>query len=183
MSRIGKKPIMVPDGVEIKIENGKVGVKGPKGELVRFFKPDISVKLEGRTLVLKPVKPDTDKGIRALWGTYASHIINMIEGVIKGFSKSLVIEGVGFRAQLDGRDLVLNLGFSHPVRKSIPPGIEIRVEKNKILVSGNDKELVGQTAAEIRALKKPEPYKGKGIRYEDEVVRRKAGKKSVSSAG
>lgn len=182
MSRIGKKPIAIPDGVEIRNEAGKITVKGPKGELARVFKSQINFEIKDRSVVLKPAKPEPDKSVLALWGTYASHLKNMIEGVSGGFSKTLLIEGIGFRAQAEGKNLVLNLGFSHPVKKSVSAGIEIKIEKNKITVSGLDKELVGQTAAEIRMLKKPEPYKGKGIRYENEVVRRKAGKKAAASS-
>ncbi|MBU1179209.1 50S ribosomal protein L6 [Patescibacteria group bacterium] len=182
MSRLGKKPIIIPEGIEVKIENGKVNVGGPKGELVKIFKDSIiSIDKKDGCLELRPKKENTQSA--ALWGTYASHLTNMIEGVISGFSKNLLIEGIGYKAQIDGsgKKLILNLGFSHPVEMVIPEGISVKVEKNKMEISGIDKELVGETAARIRALKKPEPYKGKGIRYENEVIRRKAGKKAVGA--
>lgn len=186
MSRIGKKPIIIPEGVEVKLENGNVGVKGPLGENKRFFKDDIliSVDAEKKEINLKPAekKIRRQKEISALWGTYASHIRNMVLGVTKGFSKSLVIEGVGYRASKESSTLVLSLGFSHPVKVQIPSGIDLKIEKNIITLSGVDKEQVGAFAAKIKALKKPEPYKGKGIRYEGEIIRHKAGKKAVASA-
>lgn len=179
MSRIGKKPIIIPEGVDVKIEGGKVLVKGPLGELERVFGNVILIEKEGNVVKLTPQK----MGVRynALWGTYASLVNGMIEGVSKGFSKKLVIEGIGYKAQVEGEVLVLNLGFSHPVKMNIPQGVDIKVEKNKMEVSGIDKQLIGEIAATIRAFKKPEPYKGKGIRYEDEVIIRKAGKKAVGS--
>jgi large subunit ribosomal protein L6 len=177
MSRLGKKPIEIPEGVDVEIKNSVVSVKGPKGILDRDFKDFVKIDKQDKIIQLLPVS----KGERAkaFWGTYTSHLKNMIEGVKEGFSKELVLEGVGFRVAIEGKDLVFNVGFSHPVKFKIPEGVEIKVEKNNIEISGIDKQLVGQTAAEIRALKKPEPYKGKGIRYKDEVVRRKAGKKAV----
>ncbi len=180
MSRLGKKPIVIPEGVEVNIENSLVETKGPKGELKRQFKPLIEIERKENTIELKP-KVEEGESL-ALWGTYASHINNMIVGVSEGFKKSLLVEGVGFKVQLNGKTLVMHLGFSHPVEMEMPEGIDIEVEKNKINISGADKELVGETAAKIRAKKKPEPYKGKGIRYENEVVRRKAGKKAVGTA-
>lgn len=180
MSRIGKKPIMIPNGVEIRVDSGKVSVKGPLGELSRVFQDGIDIKIDGSAVILSPTR--NSGFLRALWGTYASHIKNMVEGVSKGFEKKLILEGVGFKVQAEGENLVLNLGFSHPVKVKIPEGIKVSVEKNIISVSGIDKEGVGEFSAKIRALKKPEPYKGKGIRYENEVVRRKAGKKAAASA-
>ncbi|PIS13480.1 MAG: 50S ribosomal protein L6 [Candidatus Tagabacteria bacterium CG09_land_8_20_14_0_10_41_14] len=179
MSRLGKKPITIPEGVDVKIENGRVEVKGPKGELSRVFKDAILLKKTELGIELSPRKNNAED--TALWGTYASHIKNMIKGVVDGFSKKLIIEGVGFKSQVKEEKLVLSLGFSHPIEMDIPKGIQITSEKNNIEVSGIDKELVGQTAASIRAFKKPEPYKGKGIRYEDEVIRRKAGKKAAGT--
>jgi len=175
MSRIGKKIITIPAGVDLKIEASKIFVKGPKGELnfaiptgIKLIKKDqeLSVNL----LNLKKKKE------RAIWGTVRSIIANMIEGVTVGFKKQLEINGIGFKAQVSGEQLVLSLGFSHPINFSIPAGITITVDNNQITVAGFDKYLVGETAARIRALKKPEPYKGKGIKYLDEVIRRKAGK-------
>lgn len=179
MSRLGKKPIIIPEKVEVKKEDGLFRVKGPLGETKKFFKNDIKIEIRDGSIFLTPVKKT--KETSALWGTYFSHIKNMIEGVINGFEKKLIIEGIGYKAQLDGAKLSLNLGLSHPVKADIPEGIKIKVEKNIISVSGIDKEKVGQFSAEIRALKKPEPYKGKGIRYEKEVIRRKSGKKAAAT--
>lgn len=184
MSRIGKKPIIIPKDVEVKIEDDEIAVRGPKGELRRTIFPEIKVELEElsgkeKKLVLG-IKKKT-KNARAFWGLLRTLIFNMIEGVTKGFEKQLEIQGVGYRASLQGNILVLNIGFSHPVEIKAPEGIEFKVEKNIITVFGLDKQLVGQTAAKIRAQKKPEPYKGKGIRYLGEAVRRKAGKKTVSA--
>lgn len=182
MSRIGKKPITIPAGVTVTIKNGIVCVKGPKGELSRSVKDNfVQVTVENNIITLASIKSSQEAA--ALWGTYASHIKNMIQGVTEGFEKKLEVEGVGYRAQLRGDTLVLNLGFSHPIEIKPKEGIAFRVEKNSITVSGIDKERVGETASYIRSLRKPEPYKGKGIRYAGEVVRRKAGKKAVSSGG
>ncbi len=179
MSRIGRKPILIPEGVIVEISGGIVKVKGPKGESLRVFRDEIGIEKKDNLLVLSVKKPT--KLARALWGTYASHIKNMISGVTSGFSKRLEIQGIGFRAAAEGRGLNLSLGFSHPVKFQAPDGVALLIEKNIITVSGVDKEKVGQAAAQIRALKPPEPYKGKGIRYEGEFVRRKAGKKAVGT--
>jgi len=179
MSRIGKQPITIPENVEVKIEGDLVIVKGPKGELKQQIRPEIKVEIKDKEIILKPVK--FHKGTPALWGTYRSHLANMIEGVTKGFEKKLEIEGTGYRAELEDKDLVLNLGYSHPIKMKAPEGIEFKVEKNIIAVTGIDKQLVGQVAAEIRSKRKPEPYKGKGIRYQGEIIRRKAGKKAVGT--
>ncbi|PIR70257.1 MAG: 50S ribosomal protein L6 [Candidatus Niyogibacteria bacterium CG10_big_fil_rev_8_21_14_0_10_42_19] len=180
MSRIGKKPIHIPDGVTVSKESNVILVKGPKGELKRQVRDDvISFDFKGKEVILNATKEGA--GARSLWGTYASHIKNMIQGVTVGFEKILEIEGIGFKVELKGNDLILNLGFSHPVMVSALEGINFKVEKNVITVSGIDKEAVGEMAARIRAIKKPEPYKGKGIRYRGEVVRRKAGKKAAVS--
>ncbi|MBU1091643.1 50S ribosomal protein L6 [Patescibacteria group bacterium] len=180
MSRLGKKPIEIPKNVEIGIEDNTVVVKGPLGEMKREFNNAISIRLEDGFIKVSPVK--TRGSTLALWGTYSSLIRNMIEGVINGFTKKLIVEGIGFKSEVSGNKLILSLGFSHPVEMVIPDGIDMKAEKNKIEVFGINKELVGQVAANIRALKKPEPYKGKGIRYEGEIIRRKAGKKSATSA-
>lgn len=180
MSRIGKKEIEIPKACEVKIEGGTVSVKGPKGELVREFKPLISIEEKDGAIILKP--DSNDKLAKSLWGTYASHISNMIKGVSEGFEKKLIIEGVGFKVEVSGDKVVLNVGYSHAVELAIPEGIEASVQKNEITISGIDKEVVGQFAANIRRQKKPEPYKGKGIRYENEVVRRKEGKKATAAA-
>jgi len=179
MSRIGKKSIQIPEGVEVKIEGDLIMVKGPKGELKNQIRPEIKAEVKDGQVEFKP--QIFRKGTSALWGTYRSLIFNMIEGVTKGFEKALEIEGVGYRAVLEGKDLVLNLGYSHPIKIKAPQGIEFKVEKNNITVSGIDKQLVGQVAAEIRSGRKPEPYKGKGIRYRGEIIRRKAGKKAVAT--
>jgi large subunit ribosomal protein L6 len=177
MSRLGKKPILIPEGVEAKLDNGTLIVKGPRGENRRQFKDDIVISVSEGKIILEP-----NKGTSALWGAYGSHIRNMIEGVISGFSKNLLIEGVGYRASKEGNGLVFSLGFSHPVKVAIPEGIDVKIEKNILAIFGTDKEKVGSFSAQIRALKPPEPYKGKGIRYEDEIIRRKAGKKAVATA-
>ena len=180
MSRLGKKPIIIPSGVEAKINGEIFSVKGPKGELNRKMKNDIEISLNGNEINLKPKR--NSKDVLALWGTYASHIKSMIKGVTEGFEKKLVIEGIGFKAQLEGTNISLNLGLSHPVKVEIPKDLKAAVEKNVISISGADKEKVGAISAKIRALKKPEPYKGKGIRYENEVIRRKSGKKAATAA-
>jgi len=179
MSRLGKKPIEIPENVEVKIEDNTVSVKGPLGEIKREFSDLISIKTEDGFIKVSPTK--TKGSSLALWGTYSSIVKSMVEGVTKGFIKKLIIEGVGFKSEINGDKLVLNLGFSHPVEMIIPKDVDVKVEKNKIEVFGVNKEIVGQVAANIRALKKPEPYKGKGIRYDGEIIRRKAGKKAVSA--
>ncbi|MEK9170962.1 MAG: 50S ribosomal protein L6 [Patescibacteria group bacterium] len=181
MSKIGKKPIEIPEGVTIVVEEQAVKVKGHKGELSLNLPKEVELKLNGRQLLVLPVSKS--KKTPALWGTIRAVVANMVAGVEKGFEKKLEIEGVGFKAQLQGNDLVLNLGFSHPIIFKPPENIKISVEKNIITVRGISLELVGQIAANIRALKKPEPYKGKGIRYAGEIVRRKAGKKVAGSTG
>lgn len=175
MSRIGKKPIAIPKGVEVKIDNSLVMVKGPKGELSQQVHPKVKVAVQENEINVLVTKPE-DKEYKSLWGLSRTLINNMVEGVTNGFSKQLEINGIGFKAQVSGDKLVLNVGYSHPVEYRFPRDIQITVEKNIITVSGSDKQKVGQVAAEIRAVKKPEPYKGKGIKYVDEVIRRKAGK-------
>lgn len=177
MSRIGKKEIVIPQGVEVKKDGLNISVKGPKGTLTREFRDDIEIKIEGVNITLNVKR--NDKFSKALWGTYASHLMNMIKGVVTPFEKKLILEGVGFKSELKGKELHLALGFSHPVVVAIPEGLTVTVEKNNIGVSGIDKELVGSFTASVRALKKPEPYKGKGFRYHDEVIRRKQGKKTA----
>ncbi len=178
MSRLAKQPIAIPDGVEVKIDGKLVTIKGKKGELSREFKTDvISLKNEGQSIALALVENTVFS--RALIGTYASHLKNMIQGVTEGFEKKLIVEGVGFRSEVKGKELHMQLGFSHPVIMEIPENINVTAEKNVITVTGIDKEAVSQFAAQIRAKKKPEPYKGKGIRYHDEIIRRKQGKKTA----
>lgn len=175
MSRIGKMPVTIPEGVQVTVENNKVTVKGPKGSLSREFHNDIIIKTEDSNIIVE--RPSDQKNHRALHGLTRSLINNMIAGVVGGFQKVLVLEGVGYRAALQGKKLTLTVGYSHPVEFEPPEGIEFEVPApNRIIVKGIDKELVGQIAANIRAVREPEPYKGKGIRYEDEVVRRKEGK-------
>lgn len=178
MSRLGKQPIEIPSGVEAKLQDGVFSVKGPKGELSRTFTDDVAVVVEGGAVTLTPVAER--ENAHALWGTYAAHINNMIAGVTEGFEKQLEIEGVGYRVEAQGSKLVLNVGFSHPVELESPEGITVTVEKNLITVRGADKDLVGQHAANIRAVRKPEPYKGKGIHYVGEYIIRKQGKKAVA---
>lgn len=176
MSRLGKQPIIVPEKTEVTLVDGLMTVKGPKGSLTRSFRPEIAIAIEGKTItVSKAVETPEAK---ALWGTYAAHIRNMIQGVNTPFEKKLILEGVGFKADAQATELNLALGFSHPVKLVYPEGITMKSEKNVMTITGIDKDLVGFFAAKIRSLKKPEPYKGKGIRYSDEVVRRKQGKKS-----
>ena len=179
MSRIGKQPIDLPEKVTAQIADQQIKIKGPKGELVLEFLPEINISQKENQILLKPVK--RTKNSQALWGLYRALIFNMVLGVSQGFEKKLEIEGVGFRAEAQGNKLILNIGLSHPVEIIAPANIEFKVEKNVISVSGIDKQVVGQTAAKIRAQKKPEPYKGKGIRYQGEIIRRKAGKKAVAS--
>jgi len=175
MSRIGLKPIEIPEGVEVKLVGTKVTVKGPKGELSRDLHQDMKINIDGNVLTVE--RPSDHKDHRALHGTTRSLINNMVEGVSKGFEKSLEIIGVGYRAQKQGNKTVINAGYSHPVEIDPIDGIEIDVPKNTtVTVKGIDKELVGAVAANIRAIRPPEPYKGKGIRYTDEYVRRKEGK-------
>lgn len=177
MSRIGKKLITLPEKTEIQISDKAVLVKGPLGELSRPLHPVIEVKVDGNTVTVHPRKETLES--RALWGTYASHITNMVNGVNKPFEKKLILEGIGFKSEVKGDKMVFALGFSHPVEMAIPAGLTVTAEKNNITISGSDKEMVGAFAANVRALKKPEPYKGKGMRYHDEVIARKQGKKSA----
>jgi large subunit ribosomal protein L6 len=180
MSRIGKLPIAIPQGVNVALEGTTVKVTGPKGELTYKHRKSIKVEMEGELLVIS-VKRAT-KNSAGYYGLTRTLIANMIKGVTEGFEKKLEYHGVGYRATIEGTDLVMHMGYSHPIRYIPREGIEIKVEKNVITVNGIDKQLVGQTAAEIREFKKPEPYKGKGIKYEDEHIRRKAGKAAAKAA-
>lgn len=176
MSKIGKQPVQIPTGVQVKLDGDLVVVKGAKGELKKKFPIDyLKLEINDGKVVISFLQDSIQA--RALWGTWRMLVANLIEGVSKGFEKKLELEGVGFKASVQGKNLGMSLGFSHPVTVVAPVGIEFKVEKNVITVSGIDKELVGQTAANIRDWYPPEPYKGKGIRYQGEVVRRKAGKK------
>ena len=177
MSRIGKQEIQIPKGVEI-TKNGDVfKVVGPKGTLTKIFRDDIVINITNNLITLNVKR--NDKFSKALWGTYASHIKNMIKGVETPYQKKLILEGIGFKSEVKGKELNFALGFSHPVVIPIPEGITVTAEKNNITITGIDKELVGSFTANLRALKKPEPYKGKGMRYVDEVIRRKQGKKTA----
>ncbi len=180
MSRIGKLPIQIPAGTDVAVIANEITVKGKGGTLKRPLHPAVSVKVEGSAVFVAPA--GSSRLSRALWGTYAAHVRNMVAGVTTPFVKKLQIEGIGYRAELAGKQIKLALGFSHPVLVAIPEGLTVAVEKNIISVSGADIERVGGFAASIRALKKPEPYKGKGIRYEGEVVREKQGKKAAAAA-
>ncbi|MCK4354975.1 50S ribosomal protein L6 [Candidatus Parcubacteria bacterium] len=179
MSRIGKKPIKILEGVEVKIDGQKIVVKGPKGELSREIRPEIKLEQkQGEIIVL--LQAETKKS-NAFWGLTRSLVSNMVEGVVHGYEKKLEVQGLGYKANLQGEDLILQVGFSHSVEFSSVPGVKFSVEKNIITVSGIDKEKVGQTAAKIRKIRPPEPYKGKGIRYEGEIVRKKVGKKAATA--
>jgi large subunit ribosomal protein L6 len=177
MSRIGKQEIKIPSTVKVSKEGSVLKVVGPKGELSRDFRPEVAINLGEGVITLSINR--NDKFLKSLWGTYASHIKNMVEGVENPYSKKLILEGVGFKSEVKGKVLALALGFSHPVNVDIPEGLTVTADKNLITVTGIDKELVGSFTASVRALKKPEPYKGKGFRYDDEVIRRKQGKKTV----
>ncbi|HWA55701.1 MAG TPA: 50S ribosomal protein L6 [Gemmatimonadales bacterium] len=175
MSRIGKKPVAVPKGVTVAVDGHHVSVKGPKGELKRTFHPEISIALAGEQVTVG--RPSDEARHKALHGLTRTLIQNMVDGVAKGYTRTLEIQGVGYKAEAKGNGLQLALGFSHPVQYPAPAGIKFTVDNNTIVrIEGPDKELVGQVAAEIRSLRKPEPYKGKGVRYQGEAVRRKAGK-------
>ncbi len=180
MSRIGKQPIVIPQGVQVTLKEGTIAVTGPKGTLARDPHMDMGVMISATEIVVAPVRQT--KKSSALWGLTRSLIANMVEGVTTGFKKKLILDGIGYRMTADGPSaLNLALGFSHPVRFDAPEGITFTVEKNTVTVSGIDKELVGRIASSLRALKKPEPYKGKGMRYDGEIFRRKAGKKAAGT--
>lgn len=180
MSRIGKKPVAVPKSVEVTLDLPWVAVKGPKGEMKREFSEYIDIVKEGDIINIKPKDGSGDVG--NFWGLTRALLINMIRGVSEGFEKILEFNGIGFKAVVKGSTLELALGFSHPVVVEAPTGIEFKVEKNKISISGIDKELIGQVAAKIRSYRPPEPYKGTGIFYKGETIIRKAGKKAATTA-
>jgi large subunit ribosomal protein L6 len=174
MSRIGKEPITVPKGVEIKLDRSRVQVRGPKGELSVDLHSKIDVTVDNQVIQLNRI--DNSRVAREQWGLRRTLINNAVLGVSKGFEKTLEVIGVGYKADLQGSTIVLNVGYSHPVKIDLPKGIDAKVEKNKITLSGIDKQAVGELAAVIRRVRPPEPYKGKGIKYETEQIRRKAGK-------
>lgn len=176
MSRVGKLPVAIPSGVTVTVADGQVAVKGGKGEMKARISPEIAIEINEGKAWVKPVNKTTRA--RTMWGTARAELNNMVEGVSKGFTKRLEIQGVGFRAAADKNFLTMSLGFSHEIKYAIPAGIEIKCEKPTLVaISGYDKKLVGQVASEIRSLRKPEPYKGKGVRYADEHIRMKEGKK------
>lgn len=174
MSRIGKLPVQIPAGVTITVDPDNIVVKGPKGELSQFTMPEVDVKVEGDEVIV--TRKNDEKVARAKHGLMRSLINNMVIGVTQGFEKKLEVNGVGFRINGGGQNLEMHLGFSHPVKYTAPADVNIAVDKMNITISGANKQQVGQVASEIRALKKPEPYKGKGIKYDTETIRRKAGK-------
>lgn len=177
MSRIGKKIIAILPKTEVTYSNGLFTVKGPLGTLSKKFKQDIEITVGEKEITLVPKRVTLEN--KALWGTYASHIMNMVNGVTTPFVKKLILEGIGYKSEVKGTNLVLALGFSHLVNVPIPEGLKVTAEKNVITATGVDKEVVGEFAANVRSLKKPEPYKGKGMRYDGEVVKRKQGKKTA----
>ena len=181
MSRLGKQPIGIPEGTQVKIEDGFIVVKGAKGELKQKLHNLVKVDVGDKEIKVS-VKNSEDRKERAFWGLFYSLINNMVTGVNEGFEKKLEVNGVGYRVALQGKKLVLNVGFSHPVEFDLPEGISAQVEGNVITVIGADKQQVGEIAAQIRKVRKPEPYKGKGIKYIDEVIKRKEGKTATKGA-
>jgi large subunit ribosomal protein L6 len=177
MSRIGKKVIAIPANTTVTYTDGLLTVKGPLGTLSKKLKPEIVISIAPTEVTLEPKRITLET--KALWGTYASHIMNMITGVTTPFVKKLILEGIGYKSEVKGTNLVMALGFSHPVSVAIPEGLKVTAEKNLITTTGMDKEAVGSFVAQVRSLKKPEPYKGKGMRYEGEVIKRKQGKKTA----
>ncbi len=177
MSRLGKQPVTLPAGVSATFADGVLTIAGPKGSLKTPIRPSVAVAIEDSTVTFTPKKETIEA--RSLWGTYASHAHNMIEGVTQGYTRILELEGVGYRADAQGQKLTLSVGFSHPIIMTIPEGINAVVEKGVITLTGNDKHALGQFAANVRKVRPPEPYKGKGIRYRGEYIIRKQGKKAV----
>jgi len=182
MSRIGKLPIEIPPGVEVKLEENKIKVKGPKGELMQAIHPKVKIDIEGNNIIVR-ISDESDKFEKSLWGTTRRIVANMVHGVTSGFQKQLESIGVGYKVALSGNKLTFNVGYSHPVEYVLPPGTQAAVEKNIITISGADKQQVGQIASEIRSIRKPEPYKGKGIKYVDEIIIKKAGKAAKAVGG
>lgn len=180
MSRLGKLPIIIPAGVDVVLKDNVLTVKGPKGELKQDFTTDVIVKIEENTLTVS-LNEKGSKNAGAMWGLYRTLFFNMVEGVSAGFVRKLEVNGVGYKANVSGKNLNLSLGFSHPVIFELPEGITATVEGNIITLNGFDKKLIGETAAKIRRIRKPEPYKGKGIKYVEEVIRRKAGKSAAKA--
>lgn len=181
MSRIGKKPVIIPEGTKVTLEDMTLKATGPKGELSVVLRPEMKITVGEDTIAVEP-KGNT-RLHRSLFGLTRTLIDNVVQGVNAGFSKQLEMKGVGYKAAVEEGKLVLHLGFSHPINFEIPEGIAIEVKKNQMTISGIDKQLVGETAARIRRLRPPEPYKGKGIKYADEIIRRKAGKTAKAASG
>ena len=180
MSRIGKQILPIPNGVEVTVDESFITVKGPKGQLQESSNPQVQVIVEEGSVKFA-IADEEDKTLRAMWGLYASLVNNMLEGVTNGFTKKLEVNGVGYKVALSGKTLTLSLGFSHDVKYELAEGVTAEIEKNLITISGISKQKVGQVAAEIRSFRKPEPYKGKGIKYIDEIVRRKVGKAAAKA--
>lgn len=180
MSRTGKRPIAIPAGTDVSVGGAEITIKGKGGTLVRPLHPSVSIKVENNMVSVEP--KGSSRLARALWGTYAAHVRNMISGVNAPFVKKLQVEGIGYKADMVGKDIKLMVGFSHPVLVKIPEGLTVVIEKNIITISGANRDAVGQFAANVRSVKKPEPYKGKGIRYEGEVITMKEGKKAGTAA-
>ncbi len=177
MSRIGKRPIEIPEKTDVSITDGVLTVHGPLGTLTKVVHPHVSITVDEGAVTVAPT--NETRLARALWGTYASHVKNMLRGVNEEYKKKLILDGIGYRMAVSGKELTLNVGYSHPVVLELPEGVKAEVEKNELTISGINKEEVGQFAANVRAKKKPEPYKGKGFHYDDEIVLRKQGKKAV----
>ena len=180
MSRIGKMPIKLPEGIQANIEDGFIIVKNNKGELKQKIHKLVTVEINDRNIIVD-IKNKDSKKEKAFWGLFRSLINNMVEGLDKGFEKKLEVNGVGYKVSVSGQKLILNVGYSHPVEMEMPEGIKAEVEKNLITISGIDKQKVGEVSANIRKVRKPEPYKGKGIKYVDEIIRRKEGKSAVKA--
>lgn len=181
MSRVGKQVIKIPAGVTVELKDSKLFVKGPKGNLERVIDPRITLNITASEVAVDVANKD-DKRERSLWGTYAAHVKNMVDGVVKAYQKKLEINGVGYKALMQGKDVKLEVGYTHPVVYKMPESVTASVEKSILTLESPNRELLGQVASEIRAVRKPEPYKGKGIKYLEEVIRRKAGK-TASKAG
>jgi len=181
MSRIGRKPLVLPKGVTVTPKAGTVGVKGPKGELAKALPSGVSLKIEGSTLTVE--RADDSRENRSKHGLVRAHLANMVKGVTDGWVRELEINGVGYRAEVAGENVTMALGYSHPVVFKLPKGVAAKVDKNRLILSGADRDLLGQTAAKFRELRPPEPYKGKGVKYVEEVIARKVGKAGATSGG
>ncbi len=182
MSRIAKKPITIPEGVTLKLEADLLTIKGPKGELNLKIHPLVRIEEKEKQIWVTVLQPEV-KQQKALWGLFFRLIVNMLKGVTDGYEKKLEVVGIGFKVALQGNKLILHVGYSHPIEFVLPEGIKASIEKNTITLIGIDKQLIGEIAAQIRRIRKPEPYKGKGIKYSDEIIRKKVGKAAIKSAG